>query len=138
MVFLLVSTTETKQLFDDWPWEVVHTLTASIKVGEKMKGKTIEEFQPGKNFIEPAGVIDNHSKWPIRLYDREEGDGTITVPLNGAPPGTREVFASRKNNYALLGSEVSTSKSISYVPYFHLFSNFSRSLDVKIEIVVHL
>jgi len=93
-------------LFDDWPWKIVHRLRKVITVGDSMKGKTIDQFQPGKNQIEPAGVMDNHSKWVLRIHDTEEEDGHITVPLLGVKAGTREAFASRKRDYAFLGSEV--------------------------------
>ena len=54
----------------------------------------------------PSGVVDNHSKWSLQLYDTEVEDGEVTVALKDVQAGTREVFASKKRDYAMLGSQV--------------------------------
>jgi len=132
LLILLSPASAYSDLFDDWPWSIVHRLQKTIRVGDSMKGKTIDQFQPGKNEVEPAGVMDNHSKWGLRLYGFEEEDGHITVPLLGVRPGTREAFASRKNDYAFLGSEVRFSFTIDddimlhfmyEVPWMRYFGN---------------
>ena len=55
LLLSLVSITQADHLFDDWPWPVARWLAASIKIGDKMKGKTIDQFQPGNSRVEPAG-----------------------------------------------------------------------------------
>jgi len=103
-VILMATASESTHLFDDWPWTTIHHLQNAIMVGKSLRGKHIEEWQQHKFQVEPVGVIDNHSKWRMRLCEREQHHGVATHLITDVGPGTREGFASHKRTGAVVGS----------------------------------